>query len=171
MTTRPFVRGGNGPGLAGTLDAEHLEVSSRTHPGRRTFTSQRRRPPKEGPFRFPHLDDRAYLTVRREFKVALSLRAAVVKTLDDAQLALPTRSEASGRLWRGSRCDETFYMASSKAAPCACGLATLEVTTAADGPWRVEKVVSPCRVGGSKARRKQFATLKPREDGRSLHPS
>jgi phenylpropionate dioxygenase-like ring-hydroxylating dioxygenase large terminal subunit len=38
--------------------------------------------PKEGPFRFPHLDDRAYSTVRREFKVAASLHAAVENTLD-----------------------------------------------------------------------------------------
>ncbi len=38
--------------------------------------------PKEGPFRFPHLDDRAYSTVRREFRVEASLHAAVENTLD-----------------------------------------------------------------------------------------
>ena len=38
--------------------------------------------PKEAPFRFPHLDDRAYSTVRREFSVEASLHAAVENTLD-----------------------------------------------------------------------------------------
>lgn len=38
--------------------------------------------PKEGPFRFPHLDDGAYSTVRREFAVTASLHAAVENTLD-----------------------------------------------------------------------------------------
>ena len=38
--------------------------------------------PKEGPFRFPHLDDGAYSTVRREFRVEASLHAAVENTLD-----------------------------------------------------------------------------------------
>ena len=158
--TRPFVRGSKKPGLADeqpyTLRTENLhEPAASTAEG--------------GPVSSPHLDDRAYSRLWREFQVALSLRAAVVKTLVDLQLALPPRSEASGHLWRGSRCDKTRYMASSKAVPCACGLATLEVTTTADGPLRVESV------GGSKdlakARRKQFATLPPLEDGRSSRPS
>ncbi len=38
--------------------------------------------PKEGPFRFPHLEDRAYSTVRKEFRVEASLHAAVENTLD-----------------------------------------------------------------------------------------
>jgi phenylpropionate dioxygenase-like ring-hydroxylating dioxygenase large terminal subunit len=38
--------------------------------------------PKEGPFRFPHLEDRAYSTVRRSFRVEASLHAAVENTLD-----------------------------------------------------------------------------------------
>ena len=38
--------------------------------------------PKEGPFRFPHLEDRAYSTVRREFAVEASLHAAIENTLD-----------------------------------------------------------------------------------------
>ena len=38
--------------------------------------------PKDGPFRFPHLEDRAYSTVRKEFRVESSLHAAVENTLD-----------------------------------------------------------------------------------------
>lgn len=38
--------------------------------------------PKEGPFRFPHLSDRGYATVRKEFRVEASLHAAVENTLD-----------------------------------------------------------------------------------------
>lgn len=38
--------------------------------------------PKEGPFRFPHLDEGRYSTVRREFRVEASLHAAIENTLD-----------------------------------------------------------------------------------------
>lgn len=38
--------------------------------------------PAEGPFRFPHLEDRGYSTVRRTFRVEASLHAAVENTLD-----------------------------------------------------------------------------------------
>jgi phenylpropionate dioxygenase-like ring-hydroxylating dioxygenase large terminal subunit len=38
--------------------------------------------PKEGPFRFPHLEDREYSTVRRGFHVTSSLHAAIENTLD-----------------------------------------------------------------------------------------
>ena len=38
--------------------------------------------PTHEPFRFPHLEDRAYSTVRREFRVRASLHAVIENTLD-----------------------------------------------------------------------------------------
>ena len=54
--------------------------------------------PAEGPFRFPHLDDRAYSTVRREFRVEASLHAAVENTLD-----VPHTAFLHGGLFRTSK--------------------------------------------------------------------
>lgn len=54
--------------------------------------------PVDGPFRFPHVDDPAYATVRRAFTVAGSLHAALENTLDVPHTAFLHRG-----LFRGGR--------------------------------------------------------------------
>jgi phenylpropionate dioxygenase-like ring-hydroxylating dioxygenase large terminal subunit len=57
--------------------------------------------PRRDPFRFPHLDDRSYTTVRRSFEVTSTLLAALENTLD-----VPHTAFLHGGLFRTSRKDE-----------------------------------------------------------------
>ena len=54
--------------------------------------------PTTEPFRFPHLDDRRYTTVRRDFFVASTLHAAIENTLD-----VPHTAFLHGGLFRTAR--------------------------------------------------------------------